>query len=226
MSIPAHFVAPDRKIFCNFALETSLSTYVSDTYYTIEKAAESVFVEKRSRFLSYAYPVENPEQVKELVSALEKKYYDARHVCWAYVIGPDGDVFRANDNGEPSGTAGRPILGQINSRGLTNVLVAVVRYFGGIKLGTPGLIKAYKQAASDVLDLAGRIECHVTVRLRVTFGYVVMNDVMKVARMPGVVVVANEFDNVCFMDLSVQAGQLDEVAGRLAKIEGVSVENL
>lgn len=195
---------------------------MADVFYTIERNAEAEFVEKRSRFLSYAYPVESPEEVKGLVGALEKKYYDARHVCWAYVIGPDCATFRANDNGEPSGTAGRPILGQINSRGLTNVLVAVVRYFGGIKLGTPGLIKAYREAASEVLELAGVRECHVMRAVEFTFGYTVMNEVMKAARMPGVEMVANTFDNLCSMSLRIEADQADAVIGRLAKIEGLS----
>ncbi|MDE6300096.1 MAG: YigZ family protein [Muribaculaceae bacterium] len=198
---------------------------MSDIFRTIDHTAEAVFVEKRSRFLSFAYPVQTAGEVKELVGALEKKFYDARHVCWAYVLGPSADVFRANDNGEPSGTAGRPILGQINSRGLTDVLVAVVRYFGGIKLGTPGLIKAYRQAASDVLDEAGIRECHVTRRLEFSFGYTVMNDVMKVTRMPGVEMISNTFDNVCAMTLNVEADQVDAVLGRLSKIEGLTLSD-
>lgn len=195
---------------------------MSDIFHTIENNAESVFVEKRSRFLAFAYHVHTPDEVKELVAALEKKYYDARHVCWAYMLGPDCAIFRANDNGEPSGTAGRPILGQINSRGLTDVLVAVVRYFGGIKLGTPGLIKAYRQAASDVLDAAGVRECHVTRIVHFTFGYTVMNDVMKATRMPGVEMLSNTFDNTCSMTLSIQADQADAVLNRLTKIEGLT----
>ena len=140
---------------------------MSDLFRTIEKPSEAVFTEKRSKFLAFAYPVRTADEAKEIVATLSKKYYDARHVCWAYMLGPDRTEFRANDNGEPSGTAGKPILGQINSLELTDILVAVVRYFGGIKLGTPGLIAAYRQASRDALEAAEIVERHVTAELHV-----------------------------------------------------------
>ena len=127
---------------------------MADTFITIESPSEAVFTEKRSKFLAFAYPVKTAREALDIVASLEKKYFDARHVCWAYMLGFDRDNFRANDNGEPSGTAGRPILGQINSFGLTDVLVAVVRYFGGVKLGTPGLIVAYRTASRMALEAA------------------------------------------------------------------------
>lgn len=128
---------------------------MSDIYYTIKETGESKYVEKMSRFLSFAIPVQSAEEAKVEVKRFQNKYHDARHVCWAYMIGRDRDEWQLNDNGEPSGTAGKPILGQINSKGVTNVLVVVVRYFGGIKLGTPGLIAAYREAARLALEEAG-----------------------------------------------------------------------
>jgi len=195
---------------------------MSDLFRTIEKPSEAVFTEKRSKFLAFAYPVRTADEAKEIVATLSKKYYDARHVCWAYMLGPDRTEFRANDNGEPSGTAGKPILGQINSLELTDILVAVVRYFGGIKLGTPGLIAAYRQASRDALEAAEIVERHVTAELHFTYPYAVINDVMRISRADGVQVLDSTFDNACDMRLLVELDRLEAVKGRLEDIDGLT----
>lgn len=195
-----------------------------DTYRTIASPGKAVFTEKRSRFLAFAFPVTTAEQALAAVADLSREYYDARHVCWAYMLGPDRLTFRANDNGEPSGTAGKPILGQINSLELTDVLVAVVRYFGGIKLGTPGLIAAYRQAAREALEATEIVERHRTETLTFTFPYMALNDVMKVSRMAGVRVLATDFDNTCRMTLEVELDSLPAVQGRLTGIDGVTTD--
>lgn len=197
---------------------------MADTYLTITGHYEAVFTEKRSKFLAFAWPVKTAAEAKEHVDALAREYYDARHVCWAYMLGPDRKDFRANDNGEPSGTAGKPILGQINSFGLTDVVVAVVRYFGGIKLGTSGLIVAYREAARLALEEADIIECHVTARLHFTFPYSAINEVMKIARAGGVTVVSQQFDNSCRMSLDVNLDCLDEYNRRLNDIDGLTFD--
>lgn len=194
-----------------------------DLYHTISSASEAVFTEKRSKFLAFAFPVSTVEDVKRHVDELSKKFYDARHVCYAYMLGAERMVFRANDNGEPSGTAGKPILGQINSLELTDVLVVVVRYFGGIKLGTSGLIAAYRQAARDALDAAEIVERHVTVDISFTYDYIDMNDVMKLTREPGVVMLESNFDNTCGMTLRVEKDQLESIVSRLQKIESLKI---
>ena len=197
---------------------------MSDTYKTITAPAEAVFTEKRSKFLAFAYPVETVDEVKAKVAELSKKYFDARHVCWAYMLGADRTDFRANDNGEPSGTAGKPILGQINSLELTNVLVAVVRYFGGIKLGTSGLIVAYRQAARDALDSATIVELHETELRTFSDPYMAMNEVMKLTRGEGVEMVSSIFDNTCTMTLRVERDRADSYRRRLADIDGVTLK--
>ena len=162
--------------------------------------------------------------MKAKVAELSKKYFDARHVCWAYMLGADRTDFRANDNGEPSGTAGKPILGQINSLELTNVLVAVVRYFGGIKLGTSGLIVAYRQAARDALDSATIVELHETELITFSYPYMAMNEVMKLTRGEGVEMVSSIFDNTCTMTLRVERDRADSYRRRLADIDGVTLK--
>lgn len=168
----------------------------TDTYLTIDRAAESQFTEKRSRFISFAYPVKSPDDVKRYVGEIQKRYYDARHVCYAYMLGPQRNEWRANDNGEPSGTAGKPILGQINSNNLTDILIVVVRYFGGVKLGTSGLIEAYRQAASDAIAAAEVVERYVQQDARVLFSYPMMNDVMRVVKDINPEIVSQEYG--CF----------------------------
>lgn len=194
-----------------------------DTFRTISAPSEAVFTEKRSKFLAFAFPVGTVEQVKKHVTALSKKYFDARHVCYAYMLGHERADFRANDNGEPSGTAGKPILGQINSLELTDVLVIVVRYFGGIKLGTSGLISAYRQAARDALDAAEIVERHVTVDISFEYPYMAMNEVMKITREPGVGMLQSSFDNLCSMTLRVELDRVPEIRNRLTNIDGIAI---
>lgn len=155
---------------------------VNDTYQTIDGESKAQFTEQRSRFISFAWHVTDTEQVKEHVAALQKEYYDARHVCYAYMLGPERLEWRANDNGEPSGTAGKPILGQINSAGLTDILICVVRYFGGVKLGTSGLIEAYREAAREAIDAAEIVTKYVESRIEVLFTYAMMNDLMRIVK--------------------------------------------
>ena len=192
---------------------------MSDTYKTIEKLAEGTYSEKRSKFLAFAIPVHSLDEVKEHLKYYEKKYFDARHVCYAYMLGADRTNFRANDNGEPSGTAGRPILGQINSFGLTDILLLVVRYFGGIKLGTSGLIVAYKAAAQEALNAAVIIEKTVDAEVTFIFEYSFMNDVMRIVKEESPEIISQDFDNNCRMTLRIRKSQFDRLKDRLQKVE-------
>ena len=196
---------------------------MSDTYKTIEKLAEGTYSEKRSKFLAFAIPVHLLEEVKEHLKYYEKKYFDARHVCYAYMLGADRTNFRANDNGEPSGTAGRPILGQINSFGLTDILLLVVRYFGGIKLGTSGLIVAYKAAAQEALNAAVIIEKTVDAEVTFIFEYSFMNDVMRIVKEESPEIISQDFDNNCRMTLRIRKSQFDRLKERLQKVETLSI---
>lgn len=197
-----------------------------DIYYTIKGAGESQYREKMSRFLSFALPVCSADEVRQLIKDFQNRYHDARHVCWAYMLGPERAEWQVNDNGEPSGTAGRPILGQINSRGLTDVLVVVVRYFGGIKLGTSGLIAAYREAASLVLDEAGIKEMRRKRRIRVTFGYETADRVMRVVKSPDVDVISKRFDNLCSVEIEFPLDAAPEIEGKLSSVEGSFIEEL
>lgn len=179
--------------------------------------------EKMSRFISYAFPVSTTDEARARIAEISRKHFDARHVCWAYMIGTARNVFLSSDNGEPSGTAGKPILGQINSAGLTNIVIIVVRYFGGIKLGTSGLIVAYREAARDAIDAAEIIECHEEGSLSFTFPYIVMNDVMRLAKDPSVRVISQQFDNVCSMTLSTRLDSIPALRSRLDSIDGLSL---
>lgn len=194
-----------------------------DTYYTLADATETVFTEKRSRFISFAIPVTTREQAREEVKRISKEYFDARHVCWAFMLGADRLDFLSSDNGEPSGTAGKPILGQINSFNLTDIVIIVVRYFGGIKLGTPGLIAAYREAARLAIEEGEIIECHKKETFTFTFPYLAMNDVMKVVKSSSELdIVSQIFDNSCSMTLSMRADIYPEITGRLLSLDGVS----
>ncbi len=195
---------------------------MADSYKTIAAPAQAKFTEKMSRFLAFASPAETLDEAKAFVGALQKEYYDARHVCWAWVIGTEEPHVYSNDNGEPSGTAGKPILGQINSRDLKNVVVAVVRYFGGIKLGTPGLISAYKESASLCLDEAQIIECHRQEQLTFTFAYQAMNDVMKIVKHSEVRILDRQFDNTCRLTLQARADLIPDLTARLAKVPSLT----
>ncbi len=196
---------------------------MADTYYTLASPAEASLTEKRSRFLSFAIPVTTAGEARDAVKLFSKEYFDARHVCWAYMLGADRLDFLSNDNGEPSGTAGKPILGQINSFGLTDLLIVVVRYFGGIKLGTPGLIAAYREAARLAIEAGEIIECHKKETISFTFPYLAMNDVMKVVKNPEVTILSQQFDNSCAMTLSIRSDSAASLAARLAAIPGVSL---
>lgn len=192
---------------------------MDDTYKTIAKLVEGTYSEKRSKFLAFAIPVRSLDEVKEHLKFYEKKYFDARHVCYAYMLGAERVDFRANDNGEPSGTAGKPILGQINSFGLTDVLIVVVRYFGGIKLGTSGLIVAYKAAAQDALNAAEIIEKTVDADITFFFEYPFMNDVMRIVKEESPEIISQDFDNNCRMTLRIRKSQFDRLKERLKKVE-------
>jgi len=190
-----------------------------DSYKTIKNIAEGQYSEKRSKFLAFAIPVETVEEVKEIVAEYQKKYYDARHVCYAYMLGAERVDFRANDNGEPSGTAGKPILGQINSNELTNILIIVVRYFGGVKLGTSGLIVAYRLAAAEAIAASDVIEKTVDVDVDFVFEYPYMNDVMRIVKEEEPQIVSQGYDTDCTMTLRIRKGLMDKLKSRLAKVE-------
>ena len=196
-------------------------------FLTIPKTGEGIYREKMSRFLAFALPVSSVDDARECIALYANEYHDARHVCWAYMIGADRLTFLSSDNGEPSGTAGKPILGQINSLGLTNVVVIVVRYFGGIKLGTSGLIVAYREAARMALDDAGVVEGREMTDLSGAFPYLAMNDVMRVVKgahpRDCVRITGQEFDNTCTITLSLPLDVLEELAGRLDSISGTSL---
>ncbi|MBQ1987671.1 MAG: YigZ family protein [Muribaculaceae bacterium] len=196
---------------------------MADFYKTIQDISEGLYKEKMSKFISFAIPVSSAEEAKETVKAYQKKYYDARHVCWAYMIGTDRTEFYSNDNGEPSGTAGKPILGQINSYELTNILIVVIRYFGGIKLGTSGLIVAYKAAAADAIENGTIIECHEQAQLSFTFPYLSMNGVMKLVKDTGVNIISQIFDNDCSMTIETNADDIPPFKNRVSDIDGVKI---
>lgn len=196
----------------------------TDTYYTLDGEAEALYKEKGSKFLAYAYPVSDEEQIREHLDVLRKRHYDATHHCYAWRLGPRGEAFRANDDGEPSSTAGRPILGQMLSREVTDALVVVVRYFGGTKLGVSGLITAYKESATLVLDTAQIVEKTVDRTVDIRFGYLVMNDVMRIIKELEPQILAQQFDNTCSMRLALRSSRFGELEARLAKVEGMDLE--
>lgn len=195
-----------------------------DVYRTIAAPAEGIYTEKRSKFIAIALPVRTVDEVKALLEEYQKKYYDARHVCYAYMLGHQRKDFRANDNGEPSGTAGKPILGQINSNELTDILIIVVRYFGGIKLGTSGLIVAYKAAAAEALAAAEVVEKTVDECIRFWFEYPFMNDVMRVVKEEGPEIVEQGYDMDCRMTLRIRSSLMPRLRARLEKVETLRIE--
>ena len=190
-----------------------------DSYKTINQIAEGYYTEKRSRFISYAIPVRTVEEVKEQLDKYRKQYYDARHVCWAYMLGPERLTFRANDDGEPSSTAGKPILGQINSNELTDILIIVVRYFGGIKLGTSGLIVAYKAAAAEAIAACTIVEKTVDEEVTVLFEYPFMNDVMRIVKEEEPEILSQSYDMDCSMTLRIRQSAMPRLRFRLEKVE-------
>ena len=190
-----------------------------DTYKTITALAEGLYTEKRSKFIAMALPVRTLDEIKEHLEKYQKQYYDARHVCYAYMLGHERKDFRANDNGEPSGTAGKPILGQINSNELTDILVVVVRYFGGIKLGTSGLIQAYKAAAAEAIAAAEVIEKTVDDEVEVAFEYPFMNDVMRIVKEEEPQIVSQSYDRDCLMRWRIRRSMMPRLHERLSKVE-------
>ena len=190
-----------------------------DTYKTIIGVAEGIYTEKRSKYIAIAIPVHTVEEIKQHLDIYQKKYYDARHVCYAYMLGHERKDFRANDNGEPSGTAGKPILGQINSNGLTDILIVVVRYFGGIKLGTSGLIVAYKAAAAEAIANATIIEKTVDDEIAVAFEYPFMNDVMRIVKEEEPEILEQSYDMDCLMKLRIRRSMMGKLRARLEKVE-------
>lgn len=195
-----------------------------DTYRTLSAPASARYTVKMSRFLAFAYPVASEEEAKALIRKVANNYHDARHVCWAYMLGHDRSRYQSSDNGEPSGTAGKPILGQINSFSLTNIIIVVVRYFGGIKLGTPGLIAAYREAARLAIEAGEIIECHRREMLRIHFPYLAMNDVMKIVKGSEIQVLDQQFDNTCSMTLSMRADDFSSLSSRLLALDGVTAD--
>ena len=191
---------------------------MSDTYLTIQDKSEGIYTEKRSKFLAFAHPVETIDEIKDLLTDYKKKYYDARHVCYAYMLGPERADFRANDDGEPSSTAGKPILGQINSRELTNILVVVIRYFGGVKLGTSGLIVAYREAAAEALSAATVIEKTLEETVTFTFPYMMMNSVMRVVKELNPRIVEQKYDETCIITLAIKRSMAPMLEERLNKL--------
>ena len=197
---------------------------VRDSYLTIANPAEIIYKEKSSKFLTYGYPVETEEEIREILARLRKKYYDANHHCYAWRLGAEGETFRMNDDGEPSSTAGKPIYGQLISRNITNCLIVVVRYFGGTKLGVSGLITAYKECAAELIDASEIIERTVDVVFTISFSYIVMNDVMKIIKDEQPKIESQDFNNLCSMNLSIRKGSSDMLRGKLDKVEGCIIE--
>ena len=190
-----------------------------DEYKTItNKIGEGTYSEKRSKFLAFSHHVETLDEVKGIVAAYRKKYYDARHVCYAYMLGAERTEFRANDDGEPSSTAGKPILGQINSHDLTDILIIVVRYYGGVNLGTGGLIVAYKATAALAIEDSIQETRQVEELVKYDFPYVMMNDVMRVVKEMQPRIVSQEYDNTCSITLSIRKSEADTLRGRLKKL--------
>lgn len=190
-----------------------------DVYKTIIELSEAIYTEKRSKFIAIAIPVQTVDEIKDHLEKYQKKYYDARHVCYAYMLGHERKDFRANDNGEPSGTAGKPILGQINSNELTDILIIVVRYFGGIKLGTSGLIVAYKAAAAEAIASATIVERTVDDEVTVMFEYPFMNDIMRIVKEEEPEIVSQVFDMDCSITLRIRRSLMPKLHARLEKVE-------
>jgi len=191
---------------------------MTDEYKTITSQSEGFYSEKRSKFLAFAHHVETVDEVKNIIAQYRKKYYDARHVCYAYMLGPERKDFRANDDGEPSSTAGKPILGQINSNELTDILIVVVRYYGGVNLGTSGLIVAYREAAADAILHAEVETRQVEEVVSYDFPYVMMNDVMRVVKEMQPRIVGQTYDNTCQIVLSIRKSDAEQLKSRLAKL--------
>lgn len=199
---------------------------IKDSFASIAGPAQGLFKDNGSRFIALAYPVETEEEIKVIVDGLKKEYHDARHHCYAYRLGYRGDIFRANDDGEPSSSAGHPILGQIDSNGLSDILIVVVRYFGGIKLGIPGLIRAYKTSSADAIANAEIIEKIASARYRVSFGYLNMNDVMKTVKELDLSPENQRFDLACTFEVQVRLTLAETFEDRMSSIGGCGIEKI
>ena len=191
---------------------------MTDEFKTIKGNCEGYYSEKRSKFFAFAHHVESIDEIKQLLADYRKKYYDARHVCYAYMLGPERTDFRANDDGEPSSTAGKPILGQINSGELTDILVVVVRYYGGVNLGTSGLIVAYREATIDALAHAEVVTRQVEENVVYDFPYVMMNDVMRIVKEMEPRIVDQTYDNTCRITLAIRKSEAEQLRERLKKL--------
>lgn len=199
---------------------------MEDTYRSISQPVEGLFKDKGSKFIAYAYPVYSEDEIKEIIQAIKKDHYSARHHCYAWRLGHEKLHFRANDDGEPSSTAGKPILGQIQSYDLTNILIVVVRYFGGTLLGVSGLINAYKNAAQDAINNAEIVEKIVERHLIVEFDYGVMNDVMKIFKDEKLPQFNQQFDLRCSIETRIRYGDTERIENTLSKIEGLKIRQL
>ena len=191
---------------------------MEDKYLTINSTGKGYYTEKRSKFYAFAHHVETIDECKRLISEYRKKYFDARHCCYAYMLGPEGQEWRANDDGEPSSTGGKPIMGQINSHELTDILVCVIRYYGGVNLGTSGLIEAYRTAAASAIDDAEKIECFQKEEVKFHFTYPMMNGVMRIVKEMNPAIVSQSFDNDCDITLSIRASQAELLKSKLEKL--------
>ena len=191
---------------------------MTDEYRTIKIGGEGYYSDKRSKFLAFAHHVSSVEEIKDLLAGYRKKYFDARHVCYAYMLGPERLEFRANDDGEPSSTAGKPILGQINSNELTDILIVVVRYYGGVNLGTSGLIVAYREAAADAIAHSEIETRQVEEIVTYTFAYPLMNDVMRIVKEMNPRIVSQTYDNTCEIRLSIRKSEDEQLRNRLQKL--------
>jgi uncharacterized YigZ family protein len=197
-----------------------------DSYKTIKTKSEGSFKDRGSKFLAFAFPVENELEINLFRTELKKKYFDARHHVYAYCMGADQSIFRSSDDGEPSNSSGPPVLGQIRSFGLTNILIVVVRYFGGTKLGVPGLINAYKSAARDALQNAAIVEKNVEIPLKLKFDFVLMNDVMRILKIEGIRIVSQQFDSDCVVELKVKKAIYEQIVGLLEKVPKAKIDTL
>lgn len=193
----------------------------SDTYLTIKSFSNGLYKEKGSRFIAFAYPVHTQEEIKPIIETIRKEYHDARHHCFAYVLGQDRKTFRVNDDGEPSGTAGKPILGQINSHGLTNILIVVIRYFGGKLLGVSGLINAYRSASEAAIDNCEITEVTIRDYYVITFPYSSLNDVMKIIKEEEIVSSGHEFDLKCRININFRISAQERILKMMNRIEGL-----
>lgn len=191
---------------------------MTDEFKTIATTSEGYYTEKRSKFLAFAHHVQTVDEVKDIIAQYRKKYYDARHVCYAYMLGAERLEFRANDDGEPSSTAGKPILGQINSNELTDILIVVVRYYGGVNLGTSGLIVAYREAAADAINHATIETRQVEEIVKYSFAYPQMNDVMRIVKDMNPRIISQTYDNTCEIVLSIRKSEAEQLRNRLKSL--------